>query len=390
MNELHPKKNHWITWQQELLLKAALFSGNDAISAWEKWRTNTDLDSIDPGSYRLLPLLYNNLIKLKINDTLMKRLKGIYRRTWYENQIRLNLMIRLLELFQNSGIKTIVLKGIALIHLYYKDYGLRPMSDLDIFVPTNRAAEAIVLLRKSGWKAEYKSPEKIINLFHSCDLTDNTGLHHLDLHWHLYIECCGPNADDDFWNGARETMIKNMSTNVLNPTDQLLHTCVHGMKWSKIPPFRWVADAMMILNSSQKEIDWNRLLIQAQKCRLTVPVLYSLEYLSKNFKVYIPPEVLKKIRKIPTLKIEHIEYRYKIENQKKKLLGNIPVLWFDSLRLFRNRSFWQKLRGFIKYSKYFWKIENFWQLSSYVLSLSINKMKHLIRLTTERISNSEY
>ena len=389
MNELYPKKNHWITWQQELLLKAALFSGNDAISAWEKWRTNTDFDSIDPGSYRLLPLLYNNLIKLKINDTLMKRLKGIYRRTWYENQIRLNLMIRLLELFQNSGIKTIVLKGIALIHLYYKDYGLRPMSDLDIFVPTNRAAEAIVLLRKSGWKAEYKSPEKIINFFHSCDLTDTTGLHHLDLHWHLYIECCRPNADDDFWNGAQQTMIKNISTNVLNPTDQLLHTFVHGMKWSKIPPFRWVADAMMILNSSQKEIDWNRLLIQAQKCRLTVPVLYSLEYLSKNFEVYIPPEVLEKIRKIPTSKIEHIEYKYKIENQKKKLLGNIPVLWFDSLRLFRNKSSWQKLRGFIIYLKHFWKIENFWQLSSYVLSLSINKMKHLIRLTTERISKSE-
>jgi Uncharacterised nucleotidyltransferase len=379
MDEFNRQQNHWITWQQELLLKAALFSGNDAISAWEKWKKNVDFDSIDPGSYRLLPLLYHNLIKLKINDALMNRLKGIYRRTWYENQIRLNRMVMLLELFQNSGIKTIVLKGIALIHLFYKDYGLRPMSDLDIFVPTKHAAETIVLLKKLGWETEYKSPEKIIDFFHSCDLTDTTGLHHLDLHWHLFIECCGPNADDDFWDGAQPTMIKNISTNVLNPADQLLHTCVHGMKWSKIPPFRWVADALMILNSSQTEIDWNRLINQAQKCSLTVPLKYSLEYLVKSFNVFISPENLEKIREIPATKVEQIEYKYKIENQKKKLLGNIPVLWFDSLRLSGNKSLLQKLRVFIKYLKHFWKIENSWQLSTYVLSMSVNKIKHLIK-----------
>jgi hypothetical protein len=54
--------------------------------------------------------------------------------------------------------------------------------------------------------------------------------------------------------------------------------------------------------------------------------MYSLGYLAENFEVYIPPEVLEKIQKVPTSKIEHIEYKFKIDNQKKKLLGNIPVL----------------------------------------------------------------
>ncbi|RPI71217.1 MAG: hypothetical protein EHM47_10720 [Ignavibacteriales bacterium] len=378
MKEQFFNKNDFITWEQELLLKAILLHGNDAIAAWKEWKGIIDFDKIDPGSYRLLPLLYNNLIKNEVKDKKLDMLKGIYRRTWFENQILSYQVVKILDIFNNSGIKTLVLKGIALINIYYRDYGLRPMSDIDILIPTEKAADAFIILKKLGWSAsEYKSPEKIMSIIHSCDLTDSTGTHHVDLHWHLFIECCQQNADDDFWEGGIKKKIKDVPTHVLNQADQLLHTCVHGMKWSIIPPFRWVADAMIIINSSQNRIDWNRLISQAKKRRLSVPLRYALEYLHKTFNADIPTEVLKNIRKVPTTKIERIEFKYKLGNQKKNFFGNIPVLLFDSLRLSENKSLKQKLNGFIKYMLFFWDLDYPWQLPTYVLSLSFRKILFL-------------
>lgn len=375
MNKLTSPDSIWITTQQERLLKAALLQGNEAVSSWKNWRSELDFETIDPGSYRLLPLLYYNLTKLGIKDPLLNRLKGIYRRSWYENQMLSQKAIRLLQMFSTAGIKTIVLKGVALINAYYRDYGLRPMSDIDILVPTQQAAESVKIMTKSGWEPAYRSPENIIPIIHSCDFKNPDDSQHLDLHWHLFIECCQPEADNDFWDAAQEIKIRNISTQVLNPADQLLHTIIHGMKWSIIPPFRWVADAYTIINSSENEIDWNRIILQAEKRRLVLPLRYGLEYLVNTFKASVPESILQRIKEAVVTKAEYAEYRCKIEDQKKKLLGNIPVLWFDSLRLSESTSVRVKLLGFIKYLKHFWNLESSWHLPLYALSLTMNKIK---------------
>ena len=68
----------WPTWEQESLLKAALLQGEEAIKAWHKWKSRVDVDQLDPGSLRLLPLLYRNLRTHGVEDPLMNRFKGIY------------------------------------------------------------------------------------------------------------------------------------------------------------------------------------------------------------------------------------------------------------------------------------------------------------------------
>jgi len=373
MNKPDSLSNLYITREQELLLKASLLQGSGAIEAWEKWISEINFDLIDPGSYRLIPLLYHNLSRHKIQHPLMNRMKGIYRRTWYENQIFSHQTLKLINIFHAEGINTIVLKGIALAHMYYQDYGLRPMSDIDILIPTSQSLQALSILKSCGWKSAYKSPEKIINVIHSCDFTDPDELNHLDLHWHLYIECCQADADLDVWDAAIETNIKGTKTHILNSADQLLHTLVHGMKWSIIPPFRWVADAVTVLNISHETMDWKRIISQAEKRRIVLPLRYGLEYLVNNFDVSVPQEVLKHIQSVPVTKSEQIEYKYKIENQKKKVLGNIPVLWFDSQRLNRNGSLRHKVINFIRYIQRFWDIESLWKMPSFIFNLTLNK-----------------
>jgi len=76
----------WPTREQELLLRAALLQGNDAINAWHEWKSSVDIEQLDQGSYRLLPLLYRSLHIDGVEDPLMNKLKGVYRMTWYKNQ----------------------------------------------------------------------------------------------------------------------------------------------------------------------------------------------------------------------------------------------------------------------------------------------------------------
>ena len=61
----------WPTPEQELLLRAALLQGEASLKAWQEWKSTLDFDHIDPGSQRLVPLLYHNLQRQGVQDPLM-------------------------------------------------------------------------------------------------------------------------------------------------------------------------------------------------------------------------------------------------------------------------------------------------------------------------------
>jgi len=382
MNTIHCQGGCWPTREQELLLRAALLQGKEAIDAWYEWKSSVDVDRLDPGSLRLLPLLYWNLRTHGVKDPLMNRFKGICRLTWYENQMLFYNMATLLRSFHNAGIQTMVLKGAALTLLHYRDYGLRAMSDFDVLVHTEQALAAINLLRKLGWTPKSRSPEAFTETYISV-----TKAHHfedaagrtLDLHWHVLPECCYPNADDDFWHGAVLTKIHDVPTHALNPTDQLLHVCVHGARWNPVPPFRWVADAMMILNTSQSEIDWNRLITQVEKYGLILPLRDTLNYLRDMLDILVPLPILQSLQDIPVSRIERIEYEAR--TRPPELVGPLRGLWFHYLRYSRlvsGASLQHKLVGFPTVLQHIWGADHLWQVPFYAI---LKGMRRIWKMT---------
>jgi hypothetical protein len=352
----------WPSEQQELLLRAALQKGREALDAWKEWRACVDIDDIDrldSGSYRLLPLLYRNLNNQGVQDPLMMRLKGVYRLTWYKNQMLFHTMANLLRSFRDAGIETMALKGAALTLLCYKDYGLRPMNDFDVLIRTEKANAAIRLLEAMGWTATYFVPtEEYITVSYSHGFKNSAG-QEFDLHWHLLFQSRGINADDDFWDAAVTTNINDIAVKALSPADQLLHVCIHGARWNFIPPFRWVADAMTILNAPQANIDWNRFIIQTEKRRLVLPLLDALNYLKEVFDAPIAPSVFKRLRDMPVPGIERLEY---------KIAVNPPTQWTAALdlwcqhsRLAGNVGLARRVAGFPKF------LENIWGIAAWKL-----------------------
>ncbi len=300
------------TREQAWLLKAALTRGPGAIAAWQKWKPIKDMDHLDPGSTRMLPLVYDNLSRQGVDEPLLNTCKGFYRRAFYQNNMLFHRMAPLLDALETAKIPTMLLKGAALVCRYYKKPGLRPMDDLDILVPTHRALDAVSVLKRLGWRQNPKPKailaERYFNVRNGHEFNAPDG-QAVDLHWHLLADGCFPGADAPFWEAAVSSPLAGAGTLALCATDQLIHVCVHGAKWNIIPGIRWVADAMHVLDTEADRIDWGRLARLAGEFRISLPLLDTLGYLKDRFEAPVPAPILDRLKALHRTWGERREYR---------------------------------------------------------------------------------
>jgi hypothetical protein len=388
VNRASAEQSCWPTWRQELLLRAVLLQGKNSLDAWENWKSSGDINDLDRGSERLLPQLYRNLHDYGVRDPVLSQLKVIYRRTWRDNQLLFHQVSALLGAFHANGIETIVLKGAALALLHYKDVGLRPMNDFDVMIHEEKRSAAMQVMSELGWTPIPRWPEGLTEGYLS--VVNSHGFAHsagreCDLHWHLFPECCQPDADNDFWEQAVPFRIHGVLTRALAPADQLLHVCVHGAEWNPIPPIRWITDAMMIMKSSS--IDWNRILDQARKRQLMLPLRATLNYLVDEFEAPVPADTLESLRRAAISKLERAEYKYKIQNFEPKALGYLPLLWFRYLRLEGNKRSGSKLIGFVKYLQRFWGAEKIWHLPTFGALMAVRRTRLIAARFVNRASS---
>lgn len=352
-------------YDEELLLRAALLKDERALSAWEAWHKVVDIQTIEYGSQRMLPLLYKNLQEYKIEDADMAICKGVYRQTWYKNQLAFHQLANLLKKFRENNIKTLVLKGAALIALYYKDHGLRPMSDFDILVPFDQRKAALTLLNSLNWQPMLYAP-------HSQGFKQ--GNFECDLHWYVMAENCSREADEDFWQKAITVQIKDETVFTLNATDQLLNICVHGIWWNYVSPLRWVADALIILENSD-EIDWQRLFEHAKRRRLILPLKNGLNYLKETFDAPIPAEILKDFDREKISWSEQYDYQTKTCATKERTpLQSLWVCYREYQQLAQGDNRLITPIGFLKFLQSRWKADNF----SQVITRSFKEIKQRI------------
>jgi len=346
----------WPTAEQQLLLQAALWSGDDAVAAWSEWTSRVDLmeDHVDEGSFRLLPLVYRNLERLRLGGPLIARLKGIYRYSWAKNIALFNRSQSVLQNLHAAGINTIVLKGVALSLLYYRDRGTRPMSDIDILVPTRDAEKSLKCLTDQGWRKFDMREDGDLRYHWAATLVNGTD-QQVDLHWHALHECVYAEADDDFWDGAVPLEMSGFTTRALNPADNLLHVISHGIHYNIVSPIRWATDAAVIIRSSPNELSWDRLLAQARKRKLVLRVGTGLGYLHDHLKISIPSEVLRSCRDRRPSIFEQTEFdlvRKPREEINDSIFGVWPLVIVEYRRITMGQRLWRRVLGFADYARY--------------------------------------
>ena len=379
----------WPTAEQELLLRAALLRGSDAVEAWRAWRSQIDIDRIDLPSSRLLPLVHRSLLAHQVADPLMSRLKGARRLTWTKNHLLFRGMAQVLQGLHAARIETLVLKGAAFIVQHYRDYGVRHTSDFDVLVRTEQTPHAMQLILQAGLAPKRGSAgdldQAMLSFDHGRPFIDPVG-RNLDLHWHVLQQCTYPGADDAFWEGSVPMEIEGIATRALNPADELLHVCLHGSKWSGIAPIHWVADAITILEDDRAQVDWDRLVDQARERLLVVPVREALGYLRQLLDAPVPAEVLRALDAVPVSRAERVEQRLRLASRDET--GHLPIFLFRYRRysrLSRKAEVPGHPLGLLTFLKFVWGIDRTWKVPFCALAKLVRRLAATAALQGKRL-----
>lgn len=293
----------WLpTGQQEVLLRAALLPSVQAEADWLAWSQEVDLenDFIDQGSFRLLPMVYRNLGQHNPSLPKMGKLAGIYRRSWYRNQLISRSCSTLLKQLKEAGIESLLLKGVPLSQIYYQDMGARPMADADILISGDQLDDAINVLQEKGWTArgyDGVAYKQFLEFNHALGFINQQRVE-VDIHARVFPTIFSDALVDDIWQQAVPMVYHGIQVKTLTPEYHLMHACAHGFSWNTVPPIRWVADSMMIL--SRSSVDWNLLMESAIAHDLHVDIVGHLQYLKTTWKQPVPDDIMERLQQEPS------------------------------------------------------------------------------------------
>jgi hypothetical protein len=117
-------------------------------------------------------LVYNNLDKLGFLEYLPKSdygfLRNVMMMSLARNTRHISEMKEVLNILNKAGIKTVLLKGLALETTVYEDKGLRQMTDVDVLISRNDCIKSRNLLLANGFKSlPVKSPLHKLIIMHT-------------------------------------------------------------------------------------------------------------------------------------------------------------------------------------------------------------------------------
>lgn len=306
------------TLQQEQLLKALVTEGEEGLEHARQWLEDIDLEKVDGGSYRLIPMLYKKLICFGaegMSGDKLGRIKGIYRYYFYKNNLILHQIEKILRALNEAGIRFMLLKGAALIMGgFYADYALRPMNDIDILVDKENMDDVLKVFTRFGWR-------KHSLVGHAITLI-NDEKNELDLHWYALNQCSQDGIDADLWRYAQDVDFKGISVLVPSPTDQIWYNCAHGFRYNTLPPIRWIVDVKTVLDKCPESVEWQRLIAETQKRRLTITLLQTLLYFDSLAPGRVPEWVTEELGQLPVSKSEKNLYEVLCREQ-----STFPLHW---------------------------------------------------------------
>ena len=291
----------WPTDAGEDLLRVALGLAPPSSGAWDRVQARLDLDTVSSDEYRLLPLLWKRLSDSGTTSPLLSRLRGVYRRAWYRNNLQLAEVSSIAAALGRKSIDVLVLKGGAVALLYYDDHACRPMHDVDILVRPEQARRSLDVLLDLGWSDAFGLPALAAAEWRAtATLRNGWGLE-LDAHWDFLSTLVVPGLErpvmDAAWSTSQPLSPLPDSSGVsrevraLGSEAQLLHTIAHGARWSTESRLQWVADASLILGRVGASFDWGLLVDLANMAGRRGVMRDALAYLGAGF-AEVPAEVI--------------------------------------------------------------------------------------------------
>lgn len=250
------KKNYCLTEEKKLLLQIIFEKEEEKkLLLWQKWDQKIDIETdIDSEIYHLLPLLYFSLSSHKIKTEEKNRLKGIYRRSWYNNKLHYQNLHEILASFNEDNIFPIILGDLVMAIHYYQEIALRPIYKYELFVLPNQINLAVEKLEKLGWKSTFKLSKLKTNIYSRLVMTNARG-NCLILYGQLWIEKLKIKNQDDIVSMCQTINIGDYQSYILNPIPQVLAICLENIFFKFNNLTRLIVDLNQVLIHHFLDID---------------------------------------------------------------------------------------------------------------------------------------
>ncbi|MBU0633575.1 MAG: signal peptidase I [Candidatus Omnitrophica bacterium] len=247
---------------------------------------------------KLAPFVYRQIehdekIKNAIPPRILSKFRNSYLATAAYNSLILDKLKTILNEFKRQAIRSIVLKGPALIALAYKDVGLRPMGDLDILIEREQLPAADEALRTLGYQRpvnyddalNVKAASSANSLKYKLDSEDNFFVH---LHWHI-INCTWPlgylaeKIDmRDIFGRATDISIDGTAAKTLAPAQLILHLMQHSIT-HLLSPLILFKDITVAVEMFGEKMDWHKLQETAQAWQMNEVLDFCRNFIAVDF-----------------------------------------------------------------------------------------------------------
>ncbi|MCX7670335.1 MAG: nucleotidyltransferase family protein, partial [Anaerolineae bacterium] len=177
-------------------------TGPAASEAARAWLAAVDFERLPSEQFSLLPLAVDAIKQADPAAPWLPRIRGVYRRAWYANQLFLEATARLARTLTVADIPVLLADAVPLSLSVYGDR-LRPIDSLDLIIPHDRARQAGRVLAAQGWHdlagaAPYAAgPWDIVRRFRT------PGGLHANLHWHAAAFWPSYEMDAAAWKRAQ-------------------------------------------------------------------------------------------------------------------------------------------------------------------------------------------
>ena len=279
-------------------------------------------------------LLYKNLKKLGVLGYLGHRqIEKL--QSFYYSAARLNLKLlhdlkEILQIIDQSKIRVVLLQGIPLLQQIYKDVGLRPLTDIDLWVLPEYFPGVERTLVKLGYR---NAP------FYPKTFKRNSTLIDINTHilWTDRIKSRRfliNEGQQDIYENCRAIDIEGETADCLSRTDQVIYLSLHAFKHN-LDRLIWLADINNLLKGWEAS-DWAALDERSRELGIKHVVNYILFYLDHLFEFKFSPDA----RAIyEYTKIGYLERHI----LRKRLLGKPLPVWGPLLLLPLDKSLYRRL-----------------------------------------------
>lgn len=226
--------------------------------------------------HRVKTLLYHNLNKYaseSIPQSYLQQMQGECRNNSWRNMYLTKELVAILKLFEANEIKAISFKGPVLAASAYGNLSLRQISDLDFLVEEQNFQKAVELLLSQEYKLIVQVPWE----FH---LKSSDRPYSIDLHREIVPKHLSCSLSSNYiWENLESFSFYGTTIQNLTPEASLLIICLNGTKeyWNRLNRICDLAE----LIQAHPELDWQRVLEQAEKMGLKRLIFLGL-FLAKN------------------------------------------------------------------------------------------------------------